>query len=143
MLQYVEELENALVAALNDNVSSPRFGGLSSRTLEEEYFYDRLHNLPWRVDISIFKGESEWKLSSDAYVESRTSPDGGLQLYVVAELRNDKSARFNWVDAATTISASLHIGKEENVSSILKERWSKVREKKKLSSFCSDDTFVF
>jgi hypothetical protein len=125
MLQYVEELENALVAALNDNVSSPRFGGLSSRTLEEEYFYDRLHNLPWRMDVTIYRSESEYKVSTDAYVESRTSPDGGLQLYVVAEMRNDKTARFNWVDANTTIQATLQIGKEESLTSILKERWTK------------------
>lgn len=144
IVKYVEELENALVLALNDNTTTPRFGGMNCRTMDEEYFYDRLYGIPWRFEFLILSSDgSEYPLSSDAYVQCYPQEDGGMQIYVTAEIRKDKSnARFNKIDSSCVISASLFVGKEENLFSLYKDKFNRRCSGKARQSLTSSNPVV-
>lgn len=126
--QYVEELEGALVGALSEGISSPRFAGSFARTLEEEYLFDRIHNLPWKMNITLQLGNgSEFPLPTDSQVETFTRSEGGLDVYVRATVQDTRtSLRFNQLDRKAVIKVMLNVGSQPKISPILHGQWNHV-----------------
>jgi len=101
--QYVENLEAALVGALNDNANTPGFS-YATRSLEEDYTFDRVHSFPWRVQVTLQNDDgSEFPLSCDTYIDSIPGVDGHVDLRIVGIADFRAQTSFNRILPSTTL----------------------------------------
>lgn len=115
MFEYVEDVENALVDALNENGTGSR--RYHQRTSEEDYDLDRLFLLPWSIEVSILNDDGiPFSLTCDAFGQLRSDEYGHVELFVVGLIQETASAlHFNKIEDSCRIHATLSIGGEKDL----------------------------
>jgi len=142
--RYVETLENALVAALNAQTGSsmggeagsgltasshnscvptgrpgqqpwPKMVGLRSAT--EDYYFTRLHQLPWNIKLWLTKSKrsNPWGITTDAYLYTcygNEAEGGGLCTFVVGKILKDDLLQVKKImtDNTVKLKARLSVG---------------------------------
>lgn len=141
--KYVETLENALVAALNAQTGSSLVGEASGliavshnscvppghpgqqpwakmvglRSATEDYYFTRLHQLPWNIKLWLTKSKrsNPWGITTDAYLYTcygSEAEGGGLCTFVVGKILEDDMHQVKklMTDPTVKLKARLSVG---------------------------------